>query len=271
MKRKLGIVCECITSNNPVDNLDIIKDAGFDCFFSDCTDIKSVSALKNKAEKLGLVYEFMHGPYTPINDMWVEGEGYLKTINPFMQAVDSASECKVQSVIVHVSSGWTPPPVSELGLNRFCNLLEYAEKKGVNLAFENQRLPEYLLAVIERVKDSPNACFCYDCGHESCFSPDFPVMDTFGKLTKHTHFHDNFGKVTLTHDDLHMLPFDGKIDYQKVMDKLDEFGYKGSIMFETFDGQHSLKGSGKKYRITGETFVKEAYKRAQMLNELSKK
>ena len=54
MKRKLGIVCECVGANTPVENLSLMKDVGFECFFSDSHKLKDVSALKNQAEKLGL-------------------------------------------------------------------------------------------------------------------------------------------------------------------------------------------------------------------------
>ena len=60
MKRKLGIVCDCIGANDPVDTLDILKDVGFECFFSDVHDINSVSKIQNKAVKLGLDYQFIH-------------------------------------------------------------------------------------------------------------------------------------------------------------------------------------------------------------------
>ena len=52
MKRKLGITCDCITQNDPLVNLDIIKNTGFDCFFTEHGDMNTVSAIKEKADKL---------------------------------------------------------------------------------------------------------------------------------------------------------------------------------------------------------------------------
>ena len=269
MKRKLGIVCDCIKNNQPVENLKIMKEVGFDCFFSDKHDIESVSAIKNQAIKLGLDYQFIHSPYSPINDMWIDGEGYKVTMNAVKESLDSARECEVEGVIVHVSSGWTPPAISKLGLGRFDELVDYAVKKEVLLAFENLRRPEYLDVLFERYDKVKNVVFCYDCGHESCFSPEVDVMKKFGSRIKYTHFHDNFGKLDKKDIDLHMLPFDGAVDYQKVIDKLDEYNYQGSIMLETFDSKH---GHGEyENSLKGEAFIREAFIRAKKLNELSRK
>ncbi len=265
MKRKLGIVAECIIDNSPVDNLDLIKGEGFESFFSKSTDAKTIFALKNKAEKLGLDFDFIHGPYGqnfPINTFWLDSEDYKFTYNAYKNTIDNARDCGVEGIIMHVSSGWFPPPLSDIGIERFNELAEYAKFNKVLLAFENQRKPDYLKRVFDKVKNNEFVVFCFDCGHANCFTPDFPVMETFGSLIKYTHFHDNFGKVTTTHDDLHLLPFDGNNDFEKIISQLDEFNYTGSIMLEISD---------KAYDIKGENFVKEAFKRATRLNQLSKK
>ena len=269
MERKLGIVCECIGGQNPVDNLVLMKDVGFECFFSDNHKLDMVSALKNQAEKLGLDYQFIHSPYAPVNEMWTDGEGYLQTVNAVKESLDSAKECAVSGVIVHVSSGWAPPKMCELGFKRFDLLVEHAVKNNVLLAFENLRRPEYLSALLDRYKTVKEVVFCYDCGHEHCFSPNVPVMDLFGHRIKYTHFHDNFGMCYDKNCDLHLLPFDGDNDFNKVIDKLDEFNYSGSIMLETFDRTHGH--GGYESSLKNIDFLKEAYKRATKLNELSKK
>ena len=269
MNRKLGIVCECVGANSPVQNLNLLKDVGFECFFSDSHKIQDVSAIKNQAVKLGLDYQFIHSPYSPINQMWLEGEGYLETINAVKERLDSAKECAVSGVILHVSSGWAPPPMCELGFERFDQIVEHAVKNNVFLAMENLRRPEYLSALLDRYKNVAQVVFCYDCGHEHCFSPSVPIMDKFGNRVKYTHFHDNFGMCYDKNCDIHLLPFDGDNDFEKVMSKLDEFNYSGSIMLETFDKPHGH--GGYENPLKGLDFLKEAFKRAKKLNSLSKK
>jgi hypothetical protein len=37
----------------------------------------------------------------------------------------------------------------------------------------------------------------------------------------YTHIHDNFGKTGEENEDLHLLPFEGLIDYQSIIDNKD--------------------------------------------------
>ena len=200
--------------------------------------------------------------------MWLDGDGYLQTINAVKESLDSANECDVSGVILHVSSGWAPPQMNELGFKRFDTLIDYAVKKNVQIAMENLRRPEYLSALLDRYKDVEQVVFCYDCGHEHCFSPNVPIMDLFGKRIKYTHFHDNFGMCYDKNCDIHLLPFDGDNDFSKVIAKLDQFNYQGSIMLETFDKAHGH--GGYENPLKGKAFVEEAFRRAVRLNELSK-
>lgn len=48
------------------------------------------------------------------------------------------------------------------------------------------------------------------------------------------HLHDNDKS-----DDLHLLPFDGTIDWERVVTKLKECNYKGPVVFELLE--HNLK------------------------------
>ena len=157
----------------------------------------------------------------------------------------------------------------ELGFERFDQIVEHAVKNNVFLAMENLRRPEYLSALLDRYKNVAQVVFCYDCGHEHCFSPSVPIMDKFGNRVKYTHFHDNFGMCYDKNCDIHLLPFDGDNDFEKVMSKLDEFNYSGSIMLETFDKPHGH--GGYENPLKGLDFLKEAFKRAKKLNSLSKK
>jgi sugar phosphate isomerase/epimerase len=51
----------------------------------------------------------------------------------------------------------------------------------------------------------------------------------FGEKLVALHIHDNYG--ILNQDD-HLLPFDGKTDFERVARKIHESGYEGSIMLE---------------------------------------
>ena len=74
MKRKLGIHIECIAGMDPINTLDLIKKAGFECYFTGLNDPTKVRELINKGNSLGLTCESIHAPFKGINQMWLAEE-----------------------------------------------------------------------------------------------------------------------------------------------------------------------------------------------------
>ena len=266
MDRKLGIIAECIGSERSVDTLDAIKEQGFDTVFTGLINVREVAELKNKADKLGLPVEFIHAPFKGINEMWLPGDGYKNIYDGMLESIESASECDIPMIITHVSSGWKPPKVCDIGLARYDALVEYAIKKGVKVAFENLRKVGNFACLMDRYEDVPEVGFCYDVGHEHCYTVTVDMMDVCGDRTFCTHVHDNYGRDRRDFSvdpDLHLLPFDGTVNYQKMIDKLDEYEYTGSIMLEVFNHRQYSEWSKEK-------FLLEAYERAKKINAMSK-
>ena len=58
--------------------------------------------------------------------------------------------------------------------------------------------------------------------------------------------------------DMHVLPFDGNIDYEKMMRKLDEYDYKGSLMLEVFSGPYP--------NLSPDEFIKTAFERIKKIS-----
>lgn len=259
MERKFGLICNETEGTDRV-SLELLKKYGFSCFFSDLYDLESVFALRKKADELDLEYEFIHGPFKGINDMWTSEET-PEIYNELIKSIDAASAAKVKSVIIHVSSGWNAPKVNDLGLSRYDALVEYAREKGVILAFENLRKLGNLACLMDRYENCDNVAFCYDCGHEHCYTVTVPYAELFGNRFLCTHIHDNFGLPGKGLDgDRHLLPFDGDIDYKKMMDRLNAIGYKGSLMLEVFLELYP--------NMQAEEFVKTAYERIEKISKL---
>ncbi len=266
LQRNLGINVDCTQKLSELETLSLLKQTGFDCFFTEKIDLPTVSALKNKAEALGLDFEFIHAPYEGINNLWLTGEAYLSTYQKIQQTIDSASENGVKTIILHVSSTWNPPHVNDLGFSRYDALVEYAQKKNVRIAFENLRKVGNLACLMDRYERVENVGFCLDIGHEHCYTKTVPFMDLFGERLLCTHIHDNFGKPNdpNANGDLHLLPFDGNIDYQKMIRKLDEYAYKGSLMLEVFDVQ-----SPSYLAMPPESFIQTAFDRIKKISKMS--
>ena len=258
MKRRLGVVANCIVGGDGTQNLKRIKDNGFEAFFASQEQYTRpvVSALKEQAEKLGLYFDFIHGPFFGLNGLW-SAEETPPLIAQIRESIDAADEARVKTVVVHASSGWTPPPVSDRGLQRFDGLVEYAEKKNVILAFENLRKLGNLACLLDRYENNAHVRFCYDCGHAHCFTMNVPFLDFYGDKLVCTHIHDNHG---VRGEDEHLLPFDGNIDYAPVIRGFDRAGFAGTLMLETTNERYG--------DMTPDEFLKTAYERIERISKL---
>jgi sugar phosphate isomerase/epimerase len=248
MKRKLGINIDCIGGGfEELRTLEIAHETGFEAFTGSKRSIEEMSAIKEKAVEYGMDFPFLHSPYSGINNLWLEGDGYRAIFDGITESVDVAAACEVGAVVTHVSSGWQAPHVNDLGLSRFDALVEYAAKKGVTLAFENLRMVGNLACLVDRYEHVDNVRFCYDCGHEPCYTKTVRWMDIFKRKMVTTHIHDNFGTT-----DAHTLPFYGSIDWESVMKALADIGYRGNLNYEasTF-----LKGLPVELRPDGLAFM----------------
>ncbi|MCL2002808.1 MAG: sugar phosphate isomerase/epimerase [Oscillospiraceae bacterium] len=241
------------------ESLELIKRAGFDgvtLWWSvdfGRTDFRDAPDLVRRA---GLFVENIHAPFEGINNLWLDTLDGDTLTDYFLQSVDDCAEYQMPAMVLHLSGGSRPPPFNELGLDRFKRIVERAEKRGVSVAFENLRKPEYLDYVLSRI-DSPRAGFCYDSGHHHCYTPDEDFFAKHGSRLKALHLHDNDGG-----GDRHRLPFDGTIDWAAVMKQISQAGYKGAVAMEAQNlGYESLPP---------EAFLRLLFERAERLQKIMK-
>ena len=266
--RKLGMNVCGLGAPSRAEGLEIMKKVGFDCFFTGAFHYDEVAELREKADALGLDFDFIHGPFQGIggiNAMWLPGVDYRQLFNDMKECIDSAFACGVPTVVIHVSSGWNAPQVNDLGLSRYDELVLYAQQKGVRIAFENLRKLGNVAYFADRYENLSHVGFCFDCGHEHCYTPNVCWQDIFSARLLCTHLHDNHGpaKVGATErEDEHLLPFDGTYDFTRMIRKLDEYVYTGSLMME-------LSRQNPQYEcMTPEEFATEAYARVKKMSLL---
>jgi len=155
---------------------------------------------------------------------------------------------------MHVTGSDNPPPYSQLGLDRFKQLAEKAEKAGITIALENVWRLEYLDYIFDNIK-SDKLKFCYDSGHENCFTHGADCLSKYGDKLAALHLHDNDGL-----NDQHILPFGGNVNWDRIMTKIKELNYRGVLALE-IDAQYS--GVLDEYSADG--FLLEAKRRADKL------
>ena len=243
----------------------LIKEAGFNSVMTWWGDeFKEIDGEKeNKPEIIrdcGLKLENVHFPFDGINSIWentLDGHGIF---NMFLSYIGDCKTYDIPTAVVHVTSGDNPPPFGKLGLDRFKRLIEKAEKYGVTIALENLRKPEYLDFIFQNI-ESDNLKFCYDSGHENCYTPDIDLLSKYGDKLVALHLHDNDGT-----GDQHLLPFNGTIDWGRIMKKLKSLDYKGSLALE-IDAQYI--DVSKEY--TASEYLLEAKNRAYKLIDIKNK
>lgn len=212
--------------------IDFIKRAaglGFNTLFTDTPSERDLHIIANTLAANGMRYETIHAPFEHINDIWLDRECGDVMLDELKQAVDRCVTACVPVAVIHLSSGNNPPPISEIGLARYARLVEYAAGKGVKIAFENQRKPERLAWAFERFGRMAHVGFCFDCGHEGCFTPNVQYLPVYGDKLLCTHIHDN---DCVQEHDLHMLPFDGRIDFGRIARQLRDTRYQGPLTLE---------------------------------------
>lgn len=233
--RSIGINLFAVKNIELQEYINILADLGINYVFAVERPIDTMVKIADMLAAKGLAFETVHAPFKGCNSMWLdddEGDAFEKVL---LHSIDSCVAVNAKISVVHVLSGTEPPAISELGLARFTRLVDYAAGKGVNIAFENTRLPERLAHMFDYFADAENVGFCFDSGHELAFTPGADILGTHVSRLLCTHLHDNDGSA-----DQHILPFDGVIDFERIARIIKESGYKGCLMLEAMKGEKPI-------------------------------
>lgn len=151
------------------------------------------------------------------------------------QAIDFAEYLNSKSI--SITSGLGNLENLDLGLKLFCDSLieigEYAEKKNILIAIEYE--PNLLIDNSDKVwnllsKDFKNIGLNLDTCHAEVNKENLSdIILKFGKKIIHTHISDCKNNVHY-----HLLPGEGKIDFKKMYDSLNNVGYSGFLTAELY-------------------------------------
>lgn len=228
--RKIGISMGSIGGITREEYLDAVKALGFDTVFTGVSEtLEEQARYAEQVAARGLIYENIHAPFGHINDMWLDVEGGEKMLSELLYSVDACVASGAPILVVHLSSGIKAPSITDIGRARFERLVEYAAQKGIIIAFENQRKIGNIGWAFDNFEDCDNVGFCWDCGHENCFTLGREYMPVFGKKLVCTHIHDNTGVFNA---DQHLIPFDGNIDFDRFAEHIRRSGYSGPLTLE---------------------------------------
>ena len=206
------------------------------------------------AHKTGLFIDNIHAPTDITTGLWLDNiEGDAVT-GRLLHCVKDCAEFEIPAMVVHLPDEKNPP-LNELGLDRIKRVMEQAERWDINVALENLMYNiESLAFVLDRI-DSPLLGFCYDSGHQNCYTPSEDLLTRFSDRLMVLHLHDNDGS-----GDQHLLPFDGTIDWPATMKAIARAGYSGEIGLELMNWSYQ--------DLSAEEFLRIAFERGKQLEAL---
>lgn len=280
MNRNLGVNTNCSCGGTLKETLQYIKAAGFrHIMLSEKTSGEFEGNLR-LAREMGFEIPYVHLAYRqphalPMNDLWVKGAPNRALVDSLIERIKICGKFGVEVAIIHPSwnsSGIENPQWSAAqGIASIKEILKTAEKAGVKIAVENLNPGDliYLRHLLNNI-DSPSLGFCYDCGHHNLYAPKVDFIGEYGSRCFAIHLHDNLMDApdpNTSERDMHRLPFDGKIDFGKVMRDIAKSSYNGVLMLEL---NRSSNGAAPLIyeRTTQAEFLKEAHSRGKKLGKM---
>ena len=195
------------------ERLRLIKDAGFDAT-SLWWEGEDRHIQPDLARKTGLQIDNIHTPVATCSDLlWLDGASGEDYKDIIISCVEDCRTHEIPTAVIHLTSFEGNTAVTDTGLRRIGEIIDVAEQRNVRLAFENLSNLDHIAAVFGRFP-SPYIGFCYDSGHEN-LNPDQDCLALFGDRLFALHINDNIGD-----GDIHILPFDGTVDWNAKMQKL---------------------------------------------------
>lgn len=257
--REIAVAIQNDNKNvTPIETIQAIKEAGYKNVFVQWYDEEWKPSQEEQVElcrKLGLNIIFAHLGYQNINSIWEKGIEGDDLVERYKRNIKDCANYKIPMVVMHLQRKKVAPMYNEIGLNRVRQIVEYAKGLNVKVAFENTKLKGYLEYVLENIKED-NVGICFDAGHYHAHFNDEFDFEFFKDKIFAVHLHDNDKS-----DDLHLLPFEGTIDWKEVIAKLKESNYDGPVTLELCYRYHYLN-------MPIEEFYKEGYSIGEKLAEM---
>ena len=193
------------------------------------------------AEDAGLTYVFSHAPC--LNAFSGDSTDYDVTLRAIRRSIESCGALRIPRIVVHASFSpdFTPRRFTERNRRFYGDLLDTAEKHGVMLLTENMtdkniHVPlatgQDLRELVEAI-DHPLFAACWDTAHANLSTKakaqgQYRCITDVGDKLKGLHIADNFGDGAHHHT----FPFAGIVNFDAVMQALQDVGYDGYFNFE---------------------------------------
>ncbi|WP_054876151.1 sugar phosphate isomerase/epimerase family protein [Oxobacter pfennigii] len=239
--------------------LEMIKEAGFDATSIWWEDEEGEYTVYKKdfpamVKDNGLVFENIHAPFNDCEDLWSQTASRQdRFLKDHISWLNDCAKYEMPVMVMHVidESELNEPNLS--GIKLLDKLIYAAQDLEITIAIENTRRPNFVDVILSEIP-SPTLGFCYDSSHDWLTSKNkAELLKKYGSRLAATHISDNDGVV-----DRHWPPYDGIIDWDKVIDAFPKDTYKGFLTLETLAKEEDQKNPP-------QSFLKRAYERSVKL------
>ena len=264
-----GITSKTMCSRSETRTLEKTRDAGFENVMIVERENQDIEKFILKAKKIGIKVPYVHLDSKNASLIWESSRNQKNFIKKTKASIQMCGNQGIETVIVHAAYADVNSAPSEIGKQNLFELLETAKSSGVKIAIENMDKEhfahfEYLLDL-----EHPNLGFCFDSGHWRLCTPEIDLFEKHGDKLVAIHLHDNIGlhekkPENFWDQDLHLLPFDGKINFDKVTQSIARTKYTGPLMIESQRNQRL----GQYTNTSADDFLKLAHNRAVKLSKM---
>jgi sugar phosphate isomerase/epimerase len=154
---------------------------------------------------------------SPVSVSDLERVRRLDAVDEIKRALEVAEKVPFDVMVLHFGGSRDSDDLRrwDAAFSSLENLALFARQRGVTLALENtpseMATPSKLRSFLEQTR-LPGLRLCFDSGHAQIDEGAIPALETMGSLSITAHLHDNHGDK-----DEHLLPYAGKIDWEKLM------------------------------------------------------
>ncbi len=219
--------------------IDLLHRAGFSAVSPVYSPELALGDLADSVSKHSMTIQSLHAPHGGLAYLWnSKAPQSAATQKKILDCIDACADFQIPLTVVH---GWQGLdytfPDTPLDFSVFDRIVDHAGERNVSIAFENLEGEEYLEALLTRYRDRSYIGYCWDSGHDHCYPHRTDFLEAYGDRLIMTHLNDNRGLrdpdgVPTGDDDLHFLPFDGNICWEKALGRLKNLPRQKILNFE---------------------------------------
>jgi sugar phosphate isomerase/epimerase len=243
----VGLSTGCFFQRSIFDCLETVRSAGFDmieiCSFPahlDYHDRETVRRAAKRIDDLGLEPYSFHAPFADHIDISsLDHRQREASLQEILRAAEAAASLQVRYFVIHPGPEQTVTATGPAHFERMehaANILDRVvcrcQELGIGCVLEN-KLPHLLfgntndLLWIMGAMEVIDIGFCLDTGHASLSGDLYHVMHKISGHLQMIHANDNNG-----HQDDHLPPGEGVIQWPRLLTELSETGFHGGIILE---------------------------------------